>query len=116
MWVSISEQLMWCTEMMNASKFGEIKSGTVIALNGNRKYKLLFKPGDQAEIQSTLQANFIGFESSDDDEDGYVTLERNKIKKCAIIIRRDLPQWLERLFDGTLRSRIRVANWPYMDS
>ena len=107
---------MWCTEMMNVSKFGEIKSGTVIALNGNRKYKFLYKPVEQAETESTVHANFIGFESSDDDEDGYATLERNKIKKRAVRIRSDLPQWLERLFDGTLRDRIRVENWPYMES
>jgi len=115
-WVPIAEQLMWCTEIMKVNKFGEVLPGTVLALNGFRKYLYIFRPDSEVKSNPQISADFIGFESSDDEGDGFTVLERNKIKKASIIIRRDLPQWLERLFDGTIKDKIRVESWPTLDT
>ena len=110
---------MWCTEIMNVNKFGEFLPGTVLAMNGFRKYVYIFKTTvEEKKSNSTPQisANFIGLENSDDEGDSYQHLERIKIKKAAVHLRKELPRWLERLFDGTLSNKLKIEEWPKMES
>lgn len=107
---------------MDIQKFGEFLPGCVIALNGLRKYAYIYKPNiennaaDQRRQNPEISADFIGFESSDDDAgDSYGHMERQKAKKAALKLRRELPRWLERLFDGMLRDKKRLEKWPRME-
>lgn len=101
---------------MNINKFGEFLPGTVLAINGFRKYIYIYKPDVVAADNPQLSANFIGFESSEDEGDSYHQLERIKVKRAAIKLRKDFPRWIERLYEGTLPNRIKIDKWPIMES
>ncbi|XP_057305908.1 dnaJ homolog subfamily C member 16-like isoform X1 [Hydractinia symbiolongicarpus] len=115
-WLSIAENLIWCTEIMNINKFGEFLPGTVLAINGFRKYIYIYKPDVVTTDNPQLSANFIGFESSEEEGDSYHQLERIKVKRAAIKLRKDFPRWIERLYEGTLPNRIKIDKWPIMES
>lgn len=89
--------------------------GTVLALNGHRKYFCMFhakhseRYGKKRGIKSTAQGHgdpesgaFIGFDSSSDSEEE-VLLEGNLLD--------GLPNWLDRLFEGSTR-RYHFNYWP----
>ncbi|XP_012556009.1 dnaJ homolog subfamily C member 16 isoform X1 [Hydra vulgaris] len=114
-WITLQEQLIWCTEIMQIKKFGEFLPGTVLALNGYRKYAYIFRPNVKQNIAQTNSMNFMGFESSDDEADGYTSSEKIKIKQAAVCVRNDLPRWLERLLEGTLTQKIKLQSWPQME-
>ena len=102
---------------MQIKRFGEFLPGTVLALNGFRKYAYIFRPEVQQSNSKTISStSFIGFESSDDEADGYTSSEKLKIKKAALCVRNDLPRWLERLLEGTLTQKIKLQSWPQMEA
>ncbi|XP_065061402.1 dnaJ homolog subfamily C member 16-like [Rhopilema esculentum] len=113
-WLSIQEQLSWCAEVMDIREFGKVLPGTVIAVNGRKKYLHVFKPN--GNVNHERLADFIGLESDneiDDDELDGRALQSQKI--AVISIRNFLGTWLERLCDGTLTDRMRVDNWPKLE-
>ncbi|KAL3269506.1 hypothetical protein HHI36_008572 [Cryptolaemus montrouzieri] len=89
--------------------------GTVLALNGHRKYFCMFhakhteRRSKKADASLTSKCNgdpesgaFIGFDSSSE-SDEEVLLEENLLD--------GLPNWLDRLFEGTTR-RYHFNYWP----
>lgn len=116
-WLSLAENanLLWCTEVMDVKEFGAFLPGTVLAMNGFRKYVYIFKPTVDVKDEPPISANFLGMESSDDECDDYEYLERIRYKKAALGIRKDLPMWLERLTEGTLPNKVKINEWPLME-
>jgi len=113
-WISIQEQLSWCAEVMDVKEFGKVLPGTILALNGRRKYIHIFKPSDKVNIERS--ADFIGLESDHEDEDEELVLQAHRNQKLtAQSIRVLLPLWLDRLCDGTLSERIKLDSWPSLD-
>lgn len=113
--------MAWCIDVLNINKFGELIPGCVIVCNGYRKYIYIYKPDigqtkNSGNAAAKLSADFIGLESSDDEGgDTYRHMERIKAKKAAIKLREDLPRWLDRLFQGFLKDKLRVDKWPRME-
>ena len=113
-WISIQEQLSWCAEVMDAREFGKVLPGTVLALNGRKKYIHVFKPG--GNVNTERLADFIGLESDYEvEDDEYDSQMRRNQKLAARSIRVLLRTWLERLCDGTLTDRIKLDKWPNLE-
>ena len=99
---------------MDVKEFGKVLPGIVLALNGRRKYTHIFKPTDSINIGRS--ADFIGLESDYDvDDDELDSQAQINQRLAARSIRVLLPLWLERLFDGTLRDRVKLDSWPRLD-
>ena len=113
-WLSIQEQLSWCNEVMDVKKFGDLMPGTIIALNGHRKYIHIFRP--KGNIKEEMLADFIGLESDTelDEYEDEVQARRNRMLAIKSI-QKFLLIWLERLCDGSLSDRVKVDNWPTME-
>ena len=118
----MQEQLMWCTEIMDVNQFGEIVPGTVLAINGHKKYIYIFKPrllllGFSEEDENKLTGRFLGLEESEEEgeSDSLSHSERRSQKIGALHIRRRLPTWLERLYEGTLKDKKELDQWPKME-
>lgn len=115
-WLSLEENLVWCTDLMGTNKFGEFPPGSVIAFNGARKYFYLYRP-NRTKVQlkkgsPQISPEFLGLEDDSDEENVGMQHERS-----AKLMQAELPSWLDRLMDGTLPStdKKRVDSWPQMD-
>ncbi|XP_032228549.1 dnaJ homolog subfamily C member 16 isoform X2 [Nematostella vectensis] len=120
-WLSIPDNLEWCTEVMEVNKFGEVIPGTVLAMNGPRKYVMTFKPTDLTKSQyfKSQGGDLMGFNDSDEsDEEGHVdewsAYERKRQKVLSLSLRRELPRWLEKLSEGLIK-KVKLDEWPVMD-
>ncbi|XP_031554405.1 dnaJ homolog subfamily C member 16-like isoform X2 [Actinia tenebrosa] len=120
-WLSIPENLQWCTEVMGVDKFGQINPGTVLVLNGYRKTVSVFKPTDLAknEYFNNLEGDMMGFEDSDESEtetqsDSLQGYERMRRKALSLSLRRELPSWIEKLTEGLIKKQ-KLDEWPVMD-
>ncbi|XP_006815097.1 dnaJ homolog subfamily C member 16-like [Saccoglossus kowalevskii] len=95
---SVSEQ---------STDHGKKYCGTVLAINGHRKYYSLFEPHKRDALngearQRRLDGEFLGFDNDEDtEEDSYLLLHLN--------------MWLERMFDGSLQ-RFIVDDWPVLNA
>nr|XP_058959875.1 dnaJ homolog subfamily C member 16-like [Pocillopora verrucosa] len=116
-WLSITDNLAWCAEILDVDKFGEVTPGIVLALNGYKKYLSVFKPSDLSEgaFFKRQGGDLMGFDDSDSDtdanEDGMTEYERKRQKVLSRSIRTQLVHWLERFCDGMV-DRKRVVEWP----
>lgn len=91
--------------------------GTVLSLNGHRKYFCMFhakhteskrskgprKSAKRLENRDCEAAAFIGFDSDSSESEDEVLLQSNLLD--------GLPNWLDRLFEGTTR-RYHINYWP----
>ena len=116
MWLSLEENLVWCTEIMGTNKFGEFPPGSVIAFNGARKYFYIYRPNrTQVRLANGAQISpeFLGLEDESDEE---AEMQQHQ-QRAARRMKAELPSWLDRLMDGTLPSadKKRVDRWPQME-
>jgi len=89
--------------------------GTVISLNGYRRYVHVFFPTETSkpkkERRSTAAGSanreFLGFDSSSSSDEEDVAKTRLKAVKSLD----ELPAWLERLFEGCVR-KVQLLEWP----
>uniref|UniRef100_A0A1I8HYC2 DUF1336 domain-containing protein n=1 Tax=Macrostomum lignano TaxID=282301 RepID=A0A1I8HYC2_9PLAT len=148
--LDVGERMGWyraILEFVIGRKLGEQRvvqprncSGTVLAVNGFRKYFCIYHPKIRSAMQRQFDCRFLGLhdsdESSEDSSDDYdgeaATLKRRRRRRRdggdtgggfgdplsepdAPLFERDLlaglPNWLDRLFDGQL-PRVRVDAWP----
>ena len=94
---------------MDIREFGKVLPGTVMAVNGRKKYLHVFKPN--GNVNHERFADFIGLESDNEVDDDELDGRALQTQKIAVIsIRNFLGTWLERLCDGTLTDRMRVDN------
>lgn len=121
-WLSFPDNVQWCTEVMNVERFGEISPGTVLALNGHRKYLSIFKPTDltKGEFFRSQDGGLMGFNESDSEtetetQDGFTEYERKRQKVLSVSLRREFPLWFGKLSDG-LVNREKVDDWPKLDA
>ncbi len=110
-WLPVLEQLMWCTEMMEITKFGEIVPGTVLGISGEKKVVYIFKPTN-LEVKDD-SGDFIGLDSDEfsDDPDDDVIASRKR-QKAASFIKNYLSVWIDRLYHGTLIAKVNLDAWP----
>lgn len=119
-WLSIPENLQWCTEVMGVDKFGEIIPGTVLVLNGHRKTVSVFKPTDltKTEYFNNLEGDLMGFEDSESEaetqSDTLYEYEKMRQKSLSLSLRRELPSWIEKLTEGLVKKE-KIDEWPVMD-
>lgn len=116
-WLTISDNLAWCADVMNVDKFGEVTPGIVLGLNGHRKYLSIFKPSDitKTAFFKSQAGDLMGFNNSDSETDTYedprIEYERKRQKVLSLSLRKQLGGWLEKLFDG-LVARVKLEEWP----
>lgn len=118
-WLSISDNLAWCTEVMEVDRFGEVTPGIVLAINGHKKYLSIFKPSDLTKTAffKSQGGDLMGFDGSDsetdtnEDVDGQAEYERKRQKVLSLSIQKELGNWLEKFCDG-LVERKKVSEWP----
>ena len=101
---------------MKVQTFGEVKPGTVLALNGAKKYLSIFKVQMRSERKQEDGGNF--FEDSEE-EDGEVASmvfqeDRRTEKRIAEGLGQQLPSWFEKLYEGML-PRVKHQEWPRME-
>lgn len=119
-WLSIPENLQWCTEVMNVDKFGEIIPGIVLVLNGHRKTVSIFKPTDltKTDFFNSQDGGMMGFEDSDSEaevqSDAMEEYDRKRRRVLSLSLRRELPRWLEKLTEGMVKKE-KLDEWPTMD-
>ncbi|KAK3743424.1 hypothetical protein QZH41_011543, partial [Actinostola sp. cb2023] len=119
-WLSIPENLQWCTEVMNVEKFGEIIPGIVLVLNGYKKTVSVFKPTDLTKTQffNSVDGGMMGFEDSDSEAetqtDAVAEYDWKRRKVLSLSLRRELPRWLEKLTEGMVKKEKR-EEWPAME-
>ena len=118
----MNENLSWCTEVMNVEKFGEVRPGTVLSLNGYRKYVSVYKPSEvtNSEYSRSQEGDLMGFNDSDSESDSLTAdavtnYNRKRHKVISLAVRKEFPTWLERLSEGMIKRR-KVEEWPSMDA
>lgn len=100
---------------MKVQTFGEIKPGTVLALNGPKKYLSIFKV--QPRNFPEQDDGMIFDDSEDDDsENGSMVFreDRRTQKRIAEALGRQFPIWLEKLYEGML-PRVKLEKWPRIE-
>jgi len=118
-WLSISDNLAWCTDVMEVDRFGEVTPGIVLAINGHKKYLSIFKPTDLTKTTffKSQGGDLMGFDDSDseadtnEEVDGQREYERKRQKVLSLSIQKELVNWLEKFCDG-LVERKKVSEWP----
>lgn len=116
-WLTISDNLAWCAEVMSVDRFGEVTPGIVLALNGHKKYLSIFKPSDLTKTTFFKRQgdDFMGFENSDSEtESPDEPLREYEFKRQKVLsasLRREFVTWFEKLLDG-LVDRTKIEEWP----
>ncbi|XP_068700489.1 dnaJ homolog subfamily C member 16-like isoform X3 [Montipora foliosa] len=116
-WLTISDNLAWCSEVMSVDKFGEVTPGIVLALNGHKKYLSIFKPSDltKSAFFKRQGGDLMGFDNSDSETESISDPQREyelkRQKVLSISLRRQFVIWLEKLLDG-LVDRTKIEEWP----
>ena len=107
---------------MNTENFGEFRPGTVLCINGHRKYVCIFKPSDvpQAMYLRSQEGDLMGFNDSENEsdastDDGVCNSDRKHHKLISLILRNELPTWMDRLCEGMIK-RFKVDYWPQLDA
>ena len=106
---------------MKVQTFGEITAGTVLALNGAKKYLSIFKI-----TKYPIQDAGNVFDDSDqdetvscreDNENSSMVFQEDKRtqKRIADKLGQQLPRWIEKLLEGMV-TRIKVESWPRLES
>ena len=88
--------------------------GTVLAMNGQRKYYSIYHAHQWSQRKKKRTpynlAGFMGFgESSDEDSDIDIDPDAQKLFQSDLL--NGLDAWLERLCEGTVK-RFRIEYWP----
>lgn len=117
-WLSIPQHIAWCNEVMKVQTFGEITAGTVLALNGAKRYLSIFK----IHTIPKQNAGNVFDDSEDDDtsredDDSYARVfreDKRTQKRTADELGRQLPRWIEKLLEGMVK-RMKVDSWPRLE-
>ncbi|XP_068753593.1 dnaJ homolog subfamily C member 16-like [Montipora capricornis] len=116
-WLTIADNLAWCSEVMSVDKFGEVTPGIVLALNGHKKYLSIFKPSDltKSAFFKRQGGDLMGFDNSDSETESISDPQREyelkRQKVLSVSLRRQFVIWLEKLLDG-LVDRTKIEEWP----
>jgi hypothetical protein len=104
---------------MKVQTFGEITPGTVLALNGAKKYLSIFKITKHPD----QDAGHV-FDDSDEDETMYSREDENSPmvfqedkrtqKRTANKLAQQFPRWIEKLLEGMV-TRMKVDIWPRLE-
>ncbi len=92
--------------------------GTVLALNGPRKYYCIFHAHEIRHRRQRraegykVSGGFMGFEDSSSEEEADLT-DINEEKLFEADLMNGLGTWMDRLCEGSLK-RFRVEYWPPM--
>lgn len=107
---------------MNVDKFGEFRPGTVLCINGYRKYVCTYKPSElgQNKYSRSQDGDLMGFNDSESESDsstidGVTNYDQKRHKTISLILRNELPTWMERLCEGLIK-RTKIDQWPKMDA
>lgn len=121
-WLSIPEHIAWCNEVMKVQTFGEITAGTVLALNGAKKYLSIFKIKkvvnldagnvfDDSEEDESLPMHYRGHDES---SKMVFREDRRTQKQTASELAEQLPRWIEKLLEGMV-TRDKIDSWPRLE-
>ena len=107
---------------MKVQTFGEITAGTVLALNGAKKYLSIFK------IKKSPEQSDAGsvFDDSEDDETMNMREDHDNSsmifredkrtqKRTAEQLSQQFPRWIEKLLEGMV-ARMKLDSWPRLES
>lgn len=90
--------------------------GTVLALNGPRKYYCMYQPMKQRRQDF---AGFLGFGADEDDDSDVDTGANGPVSPANgdRLLESDLLEglssWMDSLYEGNLK-RFRISKWPVM--
>ena len=88
--------------------------GTVLSLNGPRKYYCMYEPMKQRRRRVGDFLGFGGDDSDYDDDEGEDRLRFNEGDKLfESDLLEGLSTWMERLCEGNIK-RFRISKWPPM--
>ena len=119
-WLSIPEHIAWCNEVMKVQTFGEITAGTVLALNGAKKYLSIFKitkyPIQDAGnvFDDSDQDETVSCREDNDNSSMVFQEDKRTQKRTADKLGQQLPRWIEKLLEGMV-TRIKVDSWPRLE-
>ncbi|XP_064641838.1 dnaJ homolog subfamily C member 16-like [Lineus longissimus] len=90
--------------------------GTVVAINGHRKYFCMYHAKHQARKRKKAQgplSGFIGMDETDSEDDGFSVLHEPEVTLFEEDLLLGLGDWFDRLYEGSLQ-RLRVDEWPVL--
>lgn len=100
---------------MQVQTFGEITAGTVLVLNGPKKYLSIFKIQKRPSEQDAGNV----FDDSEDDAAESSTMvfreDKRTQKRTANELARQFPRWIEKLLEGMV-PRVKLDGWPKLES
>lgn len=99
---------------MKVQTFGEITAGTVLVLNGAKKYVSIFKIQKRPSQQDAANV----FDESEDDAAESSTMvfreDKRTQKRTANELARQFPAWIEKVLDGMV-PRVKLDEWPKLE-
>lgn len=119
-WLSIPEHIAWCNEVMKVQTFGEITAGTVLALNGAKKYLSIFKiknsrEQDAGSVFDDSEEDEAMYSREDNESSTMVFQEDKRTqKRIADELGRQFPRWIEKVLEGMV-TRMKFDSWPRLE-
>ncbi|XP_028393821.1 dnaJ homolog subfamily C member 16-like isoform X2 [Dendronephthya gigantea] len=121
-WLSIPEHIAWCNEVMKVQTFGEITAGTVLALNGAKKYLSIFKikkaiaqdAGNVFDDSEEDESSPMCHRDHNDSSKMVFREDRRTQKQTATALAQQFPRWIEKLLEGMV-TRVKIDCWPRLE-
>lgn len=106
---------------MKVQTFGEITAGTVLALNGAKKYLSIFKIKKSPEqdagsvFDDSEEDETMNFREDNESSSMVFREDKRTQKRTAEQLGQQFPRWIEKLLEGMV-PRVKLDSWPRLES